>query len=68
MSRLLYSFIIFCIGFITILMIKPRLFFYGKTIKPLLINGQQINSLKTLHLFIILWAVISYILAYKINI
>jgi hypothetical protein len=67
MSRLTNTFVIFTIGFVCVWMTKPQIFFYGDQVRPLIFNGQRINSLITLHIFVIIWAIISHILASRLN-
>jgi len=67
MSRLTNTFVIFTIGFVCIWMNKPQIFFIGDKVRPFVFNGRRINSLITLHIFVIIWAIISHILASKLN-
>ena len=67
MSKLINTFVIFTIGFIWIWMFKPQIFFNGEYVKPFIFNGQKINSIFTLHTFIILWAILSYVFACKLK-
>jgi hypothetical protein len=68
MSKLINTFIIFTIFFITIYMSKPYIFFdYNGNLRPFKFNGRQINSIFTLHTFTIFLAIISHILASRLN-
>lgn len=67
MSKLPNTFVIFTIGFILVWMAKPQIFFEEDQVIPFIFNGKRINSLVTLHTFIIFWAVVSHILASKLN-
>jgi len=66
MSKLINSFVIFCIGFICIYMTKPIIFFDGDNVRPFVFNGRKINSLITLHTFVIFLAIISHAIASKL--
>jgi hypothetical protein len=67
MSRLTNTFVIFTIGFIFIWMTKPQIFFRGDQVRPFIFNGKKVNSLITLHTFVILWAILSHLLASKLK-
>ncbi len=66
MSKLANSFVIFCIGFIAIYMTRPIIFFDGDQIRPFIFNGRKINSVITLHTFVIFLAIAAHILASKL--
>jgi hypothetical protein len=66
MSKLVNSFVIFCIGFIAIYMTKPIIFFDGDHVRPFIFTGKKINSVITLHTFVIFLAIISHALASKL--
>lgn len=61
------TFVIFTIGFICVWMTKPQIFFNNNQVRPFIFNGRKINSLVTLHTFVILWAAISHILASRLK-
>ena len=67
MSRLTNTFVIFTIGFVCVWMAKPQIFFQGDQVRPFVFNGRRINSIITLHTFVILWALIAHALASKLN-
>ena len=66
MSKLVNSFVIFSIGFIAIYMTKPIIFFNGDHVRPFIFNGRKINSVITLHTFVIFLAIVSHILASRL--
>jgi hypothetical protein len=67
MSRLTNTFVIFTIGFIFIWMNKPQIFFKDEQVRPFIFNGRRINSLITLHTFIIIWAILAHAIASKLK-
>jgi hypothetical protein len=66
MSKLVNSFVIFCIGFIAIYMTRPIIFFDGDRVRPFIFNGRKINSVITLHTFVIFLAIVAHALASKL--
>jgi len=67
MSKLTNTFVIFTIGFVFIWMIKPQIFFKDDQVRPFIFNGQRINSFITLHIFVIVWAIISHIISSRLK-
>ena len=68
MTKLSNSFMLFTVFFIIIYISKPDIFFDNyENIRPLYFNGRQINSIITLHTFTIFLAVISHLLASRLN-
>jgi hypothetical protein len=47
-------------------MTKPIIFFDGDHVRPFVFNGRKINSLITLHTFVIFLAIISHAIASKL--
>ncbi len=66
MSKLVNSFVIFCIGFIAVYMTKPIIFFDGDRVRPFIFNGRKVNSVITLHTFVIFLAIVAHILASRL--
>jgi hypothetical protein len=68
MTNLINSVMLFTVFFILIYISKPDIFFdYDGNIRPLHFNGRQVNSIITLHTFTIFLAVISHLLASRLN-